>query len=198
VDLIKKENLQNETATGYVEILDRQSKRLKKLIEDLVEASKVSTGNVSVDLQKTSVGVMLTQAAGEYEDRINSRNLELVLNQPEDEIFIMADGRQLWRVFDNLLSNICKYAMGGTRVYLNLDRANGKAMITFRNISAYALNLSSEELLERFTRGDRSRHTEGSGLGLSIAKSLTELQNGEMEVYTDGDLFKVVLSFKQI
>lgn len=198
VDLIKKENLQNETAAGYVEILDRQSKRLKKLIEDLVEASKVSTGNVSVDLQKTSVGVMLTQAAGEYEDRINSRNLELVLNQPEDEIFIMADGRQLWRVFDNLLSNICKYAMGGTRVYLNLDRANGKAMITFRNISAYALNLSSEELLERFTRGDRSRHTEGSGLGLSIAKSLTELQNGEMEVYTDGDLFKVVLSFKQI
>ena len=198
VDLIKKEHLQNEKAAEYVEILDRQSKRLKKLIEDLVEASKVSTGNVSVDMQKTSVGVMLTQAAGEYEDRINARNLELVLNQPEEEIFILADGRQLWRVFDNLLSNICKYAMSGTRVYLNLERADGKAVVTFRNISAYALNLSSEELMERFTRGDRSRHTEGSGLGLSIAKSLTELQNGEMNVYTDGDLFKVVLLFEQI
>ena len=198
VDLIKKENLQNETAAGYVEVLDRQSKRLKKLIEDLVEASKVSTGNVSMDMQKTSVGVILTQAAGEYEDRINARNLELVLNQPEKEIFIMADGRQLWRVFDNLLSNICKYAMSGTRVYLILERAGDKAVVTFRNISAYALNLSSEELMERFTRGDRSRHTEGSGLGLSIAKSLTELQNGKMNVYTDGDLFKVVLSFEKI
>ncbi len=198
VDLIKKEDLQNETAAEYVEVLDRQSKRLKKLIEDLVEASKASTGNIAADMQKTSVGVVLTQAAGEYEDRMNNRKLELILNQPEEEVFIMADGRLLWRVFDNLLSNICKYAMSGTRVYLSLDRANGKAVVTFRNISAYALNLSSEELMERFTRGDRSRHTEGSGLGLSIAKSLTDIQNGEMDLYTDGDLFKVVLTFEQI
>lgn len=198
VDLIKKEELQNETAAEYVDVLDRQSKRLKKLIEDLVEASKASTGNISVEMQKTSVGVVLTQAAGEYEDRMNVRNLELILNQPEEDVVIMADGRLLWRVFDNLLSNICKYAMSGTRVYLNLDRVDGKAVITFRNISAYALNLSSEELMERFTRGDRSRHTEGSGLGLSIAKSLTDLQNGEMDLYTDGDLFKVVLTFDQM
>ncbi|MBQ4564561.1 MAG: sensor histidine kinase [Lachnospiraceae bacterium] len=198
VDLIKKEDLQNETVNEYVDVLDRQSKRLKKLIEDLVEASKASTGNISVEMQKTAVGVVLTQAAGEYEDRMNSRNLELFLNQPQEEVFIMADGRLLWRVFDNLLSNICKYAMSGTRVYLNLERSNGKAVITFRNISAYALNLSSEELMERFTRGDQSRHTEGSGLGLSITKSLTDLQKGEMDLYTDGDLFKVVLTFDQI
>lgn len=198
VDLIKKEDLQSETIAEYVDVLDRQSKRLKKLIEDLVEASKASTGNIPVEMQKTSVGVVLTQAAGEYEDRMNSQNLELILNQPQDEVFIMADGRLLWRVFDNLLSNICKYAMSGTRVYLNLDRVDKKAVITFRNISAYALNLSSEELMERFTRGDRSRHTEGSGLGLSIAKSLTDLQKGEMDLYTDGDLFKVVLTFDQI
>ena len=198
VDLIKKEEPQNETMAEYIDVLDRQSKRLKKLIEDLVEASKASTGNVQVDMQVTSVGVVLTQAAGEYEDRMNEKQLELILNQPQEDVYIMADGRLLWRVFDNLLSNICKYAQAGTRVYLNLDNIGGKAVITFRNISAYPLNMTSEELMERFTRGDSSRHTEGSGLGLSIAKSLTDLQNGDMGIYTDGDLFKVVLAFGQV
>jgi len=198
VDLIKKEEIENETMAEYIDVLDRQSKRLKKLIEDLVEASKASTGNMQVDMQVTSVGVVLTQAAGEYEDRMNDKQLELILNQPQEDIYIMADGRLLWRVFDNLLSNICKYAQSGTRVYLNLDNIGGKAVITFRNISAYPLNMTSEELMERFTRGDSSRHTEGSGLGLSIAKSLTDLQRGEMDIYTDGDLFKVVLMFGQI
>lgn len=197
VDLIKKEEPENETMAEYIDVLDRQSKRLKKLIEDLVEASKASTGNIAVDMQPTSVGVVLTQAAGEYDDRMNDRHLEMILNQPQEDVYIMADGRLLWRVFDNLLSNICKYAQSGTRVYLNLDRIFGKAVITFRNISAYPLNLSSEELMERFTRGDSSRHTEGSGLGLSIAKSLTDLQKGEMDLYTDGDLFKVILTFDQ-
>ena len=198
VDLIKKEETENKTMAEYIDVLDRQSKRLKKLIEDLVEASKASTGNMQVDMQVTSVGVVLTQAAGEYEDRMNDKQLELILNQPQEDIYIMADGRLLWRVFDNLLSNICKYAQSGTRVYLNLDNIGGKAVITFRNISAYPLNMTSEELMERFTRGDSSRHTEGSGLGLSIAKSLTELQRGDMDIYTDGDLFKVVLMFGQI
>ncbi|MBQ8814695.1 MAG: sensor histidine kinase [Lachnospiraceae bacterium] len=198
VDLIKKEEPESETMAEYIDVLDRQSKRLKKLIEDLVEASKASTGNIQVDMQPTSVGVVLTQAAGEYEDRMNEKQLEMILNQPQDDIYIMADGRLLWRVFDNLLSNICKYAQSGTRVYLNLDKISDKAVITFRNISAYPLNMTSEELMERFTRGDSSRHTEGSGLGLSIAKSLTDLQKGDMDIYTDGDLFKVVLTFGQI
>lgn len=198
VDLIKKEEPENETVAEYIDVLDRQSKRLKKLIEDLVEASKASTGNIAVEMQPTSIGVVLTQAVGEYGDRMNEKHLEMILNQPQEDVYVMADGRLLWRVFDNLLSNICKYAQCGTRVYLNLDRISGKAVITFRNISAYQLNLSSEELMERFTRGDSSRHTEGSGLGLSIAKSLTDLQKGNMNIYTDGDLFKVVLTFDQL
>jgi signal transduction histidine kinase len=198
VDLIRKEEPENETIAEYIEVLDRQSKRLKKLIEDLVEASKASTGNVNAQMAPTGVGVLLTQAAGEYDSRMNEKHLELILNQPEEDAVILADGRLLWRVFDNLLSNICKYAQSGTRVYLSLERVCGRAIVTFRNISAYQLNLSEEELLERFTRGDSSRHTEGSGLGLSIAKSLTDLQHGEMRIYTDGDLFKVVLTFDEI
>ena len=146
-------------------------------------------------MSPTEVGVLLTQAVGEYEEKMKETGLELVLTKPDEDITVMADGRLLWRVFDNLLSNICKYAQPGTRVYLNLDKADGKAVITFRNISRYALNITSEELFDRFVRGDRARHTEGSGLGLSIAKSLTELQNGSMDLYIDGDLFKVVLTF---
>lgn len=198
VDLIKKENIENEKLKEYISVLDRQSARLKKLTEDLVEASKASTGNLPVNLAPTEIGVLFTQAAGEYEERIKNSGLELILNKPTEEIYIMADGRLLWRVFDNLLNNICKYAQPGTRVYLDLEKINGQAVITFRNISRYALNIPSDELLERFVRGDRSRNTEGSGLGLSIAKSLTELQNGSLELYIDGDLFKVILRFNVI
>lgn len=142
--------------------------------------------------------VLLTQAVGEYEERIKNCGLELILNKPGDEIYILTDGRFLWRVFDNLLSNVCKYAQPATRVYLNLERKEKQSVITFRNISKYALNITSEELLERFVRGDRSRNTEGSGLGLSIAKSLTELQKGKLDLYIDGDLFKVVLRFDTV
>jgi len=195
VDLIKKENIENEKIKEYIDVLDRQSSRLKKLTEDLVEASKASTGNLPVNMVPTEIGVLFTQAVGEYEERIKNAGLELILEKADEDIFIMADGRLLWRIFDNLLSNICKYAQPSTRVYLNLEKINGQAVITFRNISKYALNIPSEELLERFVRGDRSRNTEGSGLGLSIAKSLTELQNGILELYVDGDLFKVVLKF---
>jgi signal transduction histidine kinase len=198
VDLIKREEMEEGTIKEYVDVLDRQSSRLKKLIDDLVDASKASTGNLTVNSTRTEVGVLLTQAIGEYEEKMKSNDLELILNRPEEEIFIMADGRLLWRVFDNLMGNICKYSQPGTRAYLSLEKSNGSAIITFRNISKYALNITSEELLERFVRGDSSRTTEGSGLGLSIAKSLVELQKGELELVIDGDLFKVVLTFQTV
>lgn len=198
VDLIKKEEPENETVKQYIEVLDRQSGRLKKLVEDLVEASKASTGNLPVNFAACDVGVLLTQTLGEFEDRLKASGLTPILRLPEQKIKIMADGRHLWRVFDNLMSNVCKYAQGNTRVYLDVTSKNGKAVITFRNISKYELNVGEDELLERFVRGDSSRNTEGSGLGLSIARSLVELQNGEMKLSVDGDLFKVTIEFKEI
>ncbi len=197
-DLIEKETCDNPTITEYAGVLHRQSERLKRLIEDLVEASKASTGNLEILLAPCEVGVMLTQTAGEYEQRLQERELELITKQPEMPIKIMADGRRLWRVFDNLMNNICKYAQRGTRVYLTLEDQQGRAVISFKNISHEPLNLSPDELMERFVQGDSARSTEGNGLGLSIAKSLTELQNGTMELTTDGDLFKVVVSFPMI
>lgn len=198
VDLIKKEQPENENIKQYIEVLDRQSGRLKKLIEDLVEASKASTGNLAVSLTECEVGVLLSQTIGEFDERLSKSGLTAVLKQPETPVRIMADGRHLWRVFDNLMSNICKYSQTGTRVYLDVSVKDGKAVITFRNISKYELNISSEELMERFVRGDSSRHTEGSGLGLSIARSLVELQNGQMKLDVDGDLFKVILTFDAV
>ena len=198
VDLIKKEECENETVKQYIEVLDRQSSRLKKLVEDLVEASKASSGTLNVNLAVCDAGVLLTQALGEFEDRLKKAGITPVLNLPENPVKIMADGRHLWRVFDNLLSNVCKYALGGTRVYLDIIRNNGKVYITFRNISKFQLNVSAEELMERFVRGDTSRNTEGSGLGLSIARSLVELQNGSLELNVDGDLFKVTVEFEEM
>ena len=195
VDLIKKEDCDNETVNSYIEVLDRQSSRLKKLVEDLVEASKASTGNLPVNLMPCDVGVLLTQTVGEFEDRLEKSGVTPIVNIPESPIRIMADGRHLWRVFDNLMNNVCKYAMAGTRVYLDVKAVGDKAVITFRNISKYELNVSPDELMERFVRGDSSRNTEGSGLGLSIAKSLVELQNGNMALDVYGDLFKVTLEF---
>lgn len=197
VDLIKKEPCENDNIRQYIGILDRQSSRLKKLVEDLVEASKASTGNLAVNLSLCDAGVLLTQAVGEFEERFAKANLKPILNLPQENVKIMADGRHLWRVFDNLLNNICKYAQPDTRVYLDVAEENGLVKVTFRNISRYQLNAPPDELLERFVRGDSSRNTEGSGLGLSIAKSLTELQNGSMVLSTDGDLFKVVITFQK-
>jgi len=197
-DLIEKERCDNPTITEYAGVLHRQSDRLKRLIDDLVEASKASTGNLEVLLAPCEVGVMLTQTAGEYEQKLQEKDLILVTHQPEQAIKIMADGRRLWRVFDNLMNNVCKYAQRSTRVYLTLEEKNGEAIISFKNISREPLNLSADELLERFVQGDNSRKSDGNGLGLSIAKSLTELQNGTMELTTDGDLFKVVLRFPTI
>lgn len=197
VDLIKKEKIENETANSYIEVLDRQSLRLKKLIEDLVEASKASSGSLAVNVSPCNVGVLLLQAVGEWTERLQKAGLTAITNLPEYEVNIMADGRHLWRVFDNLLSNICKYSLDGTRVYLDVTQKENDVLITFRNISKFQLNVSEEELMERFVRGDTSRNTEGSGLGLSIAKSLTELQGGELYLSIDADLFKVTLKFKK-
>lgn len=195
VDLLKKEGLSSEHAPEYVAVLDRQSQRLKKLTEDLVEASKASTGNMTVTKEDTDVNLLLSQAAGEYAERLAAAQLTLVTTLTPAEPHIQADGRLLWRVFDNLLSNVCKYAQPGTRVYLSTEVKEGKTQIAFRNVSREPLNISADELMERFVRGDASRNTEGSGLGLSIARSLTELNGGTLELTVDGDLFKATLIF---
>lgn len=196
VDLIKKEKTENEKVVEYIEVLERQSTRLKKLIEDLVEASKASTGNISIKLTECDAAVLLTQTAGEYTERLSEKKLEPVLNTACDNVKILADGRRLWRVFDNLMNNICKYAQPETRVYLDASLYNDTVRIEFKNISKYPLNISGEELTERFVRGEQSRNTDGNGLGLSIAKSLVELQGGKMEIVIDGDLFKAIITFK--
>lgn len=197
VDLIKKEPMDNPVFIEYVDVLDRQSSRLKKLIEDLMEASKASTGNIAVNLEPCDVHVLLTQMLGEYAEKAEKNHLTLVEDFSPEEMYIMADSRHIWRVIDNLLNNICKYAMEGTRVYVSMFPKNGNVFLVFKNISKTQLNISSEELMERFVRGDSSRNTEGSGLGLSIAQSLTILMNGEMKLDIDGDLFKVTLQFPQ-
>ncbi|MBO5944861.1 MAG: GHKL domain-containing protein [Clostridia bacterium] len=194
VDLLEKEEIENETAKEYVSVLSRQSARLKKLIEDLLEASKASTGNISVNLTQLELGILLSQALGEYDEKFANSNLQIVLNKTDDLLLVMADNRHIWRVFDNILNNIAKYAQPNTRVYIDAKRNGKNAEISFRNISKDALNISGDELMERFVRGDSSRNTEGSGLGLSIAKSLTEVQNGNLDIKIDGDLFKVNLT----
>lgn len=197
VDLLEKEDLHNETAQEYLEVLERQSSRLKKLIEDLIEASKASTGNLPVHLERLEAGIFMTQTVGEFEEKTKEAGLDLVIEKPETPVYIMADSRHFWRVIDNLMNNICKYAQNGTRVYINLEVKEAQVSITFRNTSKYPLNISSDELMERFVRGDASRNTEGSGLGLSIANSLMDLMGGTFRLYVDGDLFKVVLGFAE-
>lgn len=198
VDLLKKQEMPTPEAREYLEVLDRQSAKLKKLTEDLVEAAKASTGSMTVNFQRTDVNVLLTQSAGEYQEKLQSKTLQLLLTPAKDAPAISADGRLLWRVFENLLSNIYKYALPGTRVYLTCESDENTVTITFRNISATPLNITADELMERFVRGDDSRHTEGSGLGLSIARSLTQLQKGTFDLSIDGDLFKAVLTFPRI
>ena len=163
-----------------------------------MEASKASTGNLAVNLERCELGVLLDQTAGEYGEKLSAQGLELILKKPEEPVTVMADGRHLWRILDNLMNNICKYAQPGTRVYLNLEQKDGKAVMTFRNMSKYQLNISGDELMERFVRGDSSRNTEGSGLGLSIARSLAQLQGAQLDLVVDGDLFKVTVTFDAV
>ena len=199
VDLLKQENIQNEKAKEYIEVLDNKSQRLKKLIEDLVEASKASSGNIKINKEVLNVKELLNQVTGEFEDKFNSRELNIISKLPEKTVYIKADSRYLYRVLENIYSNVAKYAEENTRVYIDciLEEEN-TVTIYVKNISKDELNISADELMQRFVRGDKSRNTEGSGLGLSIAKSLTELQDGTFNIYLDGDLFKVAIKFKRV
>lgn len=196
-DLLEREKIDDPKAQEYLEVLKRQSAKLKKLIEDLIEASKASTGNLSVELCRLDAAVVMDQVVGEFEEKLSDKELKLIVCAPEPPVYILADSRHLWRVLDNLLGNICKYAMPGTRAYIDLVEGEDRTQIIFKNVSGEPLNITSEELLERFVRADSSRHTEGNGLGLSIAQSLMELMEGKLELFVDGDLFKVELTFKK-
>ena len=195
VDLLKKEDIPSPEAREYIAVLDRQSHRLKKLTEDLVEASKASSGVLNVDLQPTDVNVLFSQIEGEYQERLAACQLTLVTQPPAPGTVIRADSRLLSRVMDNLVSNICKYALPSTRVYVVSTLSREAVTISFKNVSRDELNISSDELMERFVRGDASRHTEGSGLGLSIARSLVQLQGGRFDLAIDADLFRADITF---
>lgn len=195
VDLLKKEEIQDEKVKEYIQILDNKSQRLKKLTEDLVEASKVSSGNVKLNIEEINLKELINQSIGEFKDRFEEKKLKIEIDMPDEEIRIRADNRYMYRVIENLFSNITKYALDNSRVYIDMKKARSEIEISIKNISREKLNISSDELMQRFVRGDKSRYTEGSGLGLSIAKSLTELQGGKFDVIIDGDLFKVVMKW---
>ncbi|WP_044931233.1 sensor histidine kinase [Oribacterium sp. NK2B42] len=199
VDLLKREEIDNPRVQEYIKVLDQKSTRLKTLTEDLVEASKASSGNVKIDFADINYNEIVEQALGEFEDKTHAAKLEVILNYPEHPVMISADGRHLWRVIENLLNNCCKYALRESRVYVDIteDDDSDTATCTIKNISSRPLNISPEELTERFVRGDVSRTTEGSGLGLSIAKSLTKLMNGELVISIDGDLYKASVVLKK-
>lgn len=195
VDLIKREQLENPKIQGYLEVLEQKSHRLKTLTEDLVEASKASSGNLKLEIASIDLVQLIHQTNGEFKEKFSFRNLELIPTLPGESIFIEADGRYLWRVLENLYNNAFKYAMKNSRVYVNIDKKEDNVVFTMKNVSENPLNIRADELTERFVRGDVARATEGSGLGISIAKSLTELQGGEFLLYIDGDLFKAGVSF---
>jgi signal transduction histidine kinase len=193
VDLLKNEK-NPKKIEEYIEVLDQKSQRLKMLTDDLFEASKASSGNISVNFEKIDIVSLITQGIGELNDKIEESGLEFKLNYPKDIMYVTADGRLLWRVIENLLSNIFKYALKGSRVYIDIEELDNEILLTIKNISAYELNISADELMERFKRGDESRSSQGSGLGLSIAKSLIDIQRGKFNIQVDGDLFKATVS----
>lgn len=194
VDLMEKPH-SSEEQEAYMEVLARQSQRLKKLIDDLMEMSKASTGNMQTEITQVNAAEAINQCLGEFADKLDKALLTPVFHGGDKEVTMMADGRLVWRVMSNLLGNVVKYALPGTRVYVDLLELEEEVVISVKNVSREELNISSDELMERFVRGDTSRNTEGSGLGLNIAKSLMELQHGQMELLVDGDLFKVTLIF---
>ena len=198
VDLLKKEDIKDEKIKEYIEILDNKSQRLKKLTEDLVEASKASSGNVKLNIESINIKELINQTIGEFKDRLEKRNLQIEVDMPIEDVKIDADNRYMYRIMENLFGNISKYAQENSRVYVDVKKVNKKINISIKNISKDKLNISSDELMQRFVRGDKSRYTEGSGLGLSIAKSLTELQKGTFDIIIDGDLFKVVMEWDDI
>lgn len=197
VDLLKRLGIREEPIKSYIEVLDNKSQRLKQLADDLVEASKISSGNIELNQEKLNLAELLHQAIGEFSEKLEGRKLEVVYSGGELVANILADSRRMWRVTENLFNNICNYALEGTRIYVDLTVEKGRVEVSIKNISARQMNISAEELTERFIRGDSARSTEGSGLGLSIAQSLTQVQGGEFTIHLDGDLFKVVLSFAE-
>ena len=197
VDLLKREDLQNERAQNYIKVLDAKSQRLKQLAEDLVEASKISSGNINLEMVRLNLVELIHQTEGEFVERFEERGLTVVSSLPANTVIILADGRRIWRVLENLYQNVAKYAMEQTRVYVDLQADGEKVLLSIKNISKNPLNIAADELTERFIRGDISRSTEGSGLGLSIAQNLTTLMGGTFKIYLDGDLFKVMLEFQQ-
>jgi len=196
VDLLERPHTP-EDEKAYLEVLSRQSQRLKKLIDDLIEMSKASTGNIQAEITRIDAVEAVNQALGEFSDKLTAAGLTPVFHQGEEQVYVQADGRLLWRAMSNILRNAVKYALPGTRLYVDIAAANRQVLISFKNISGAQLNISADELMERFIRGDASRNTEGSGLGLNIAKSLMEIQNGQLQLLVDGDLFKVTLVFRE-
>ena len=197
VDLLKRLKIEEEPAKGYINILDSKAQRLKQLTDDLVEASKISSGNIELNLEKLNLAELLNQSIGEFSEKLEEKKLQVIFEKDNQPAFIYADSRRMWRVVENLFNNICKYAMEGTRVYIDVETENGRVEASVKNISKQQMNIKPDELTERFIRGDSSRSTEGSGLGLSIAKSLVQAQGGSFEIMLDGDLFKIVLGFPE-
>ncbi len=198
IDLLKRENIEDPKIQGYLEVLESKAQRLKILTEDVVEASKVSSGNVTLECMNLNLVEMVQQTSGEFSEKFENRGLKEVMNLPEEPAVIWADGRRMWRILENVYNNVAKYAMEGTRVYSDLSQTEEQVIFSLKNISEQALNISADELTERFIRGDVSRGTEGSGLGLSIAKNLAFLMGGKFELYLDGDLFRVTISFPRV
>ena len=197
VDLLKRLKITEEPARSYIEVLDSKSQRLKQLTDDLVEASKISSGNIVLNLEQLNLTELLNQAVGEFSDRMEEKKLQVIFDGNDVAGMIYADSRRMWRIIENLFQNICKYALEGTRVYLEMQVKDGRVIASLKNISDRPMNLKGEELSERFIRGDASRTTEGSGLGLYIAKNLTKAQHGEFQIQLDGDLFKIILDFPE-
>ncbi|MCR1164310.1 sensor histidine kinase [Clostridium botulinum] len=197
IDLLKKEDLSKDEINGYISVLDRKSKRLKSLIEDLFEASKMSSGAVELNIEKINVTALLKQSIAEFEEKITKSSLELKFKYDNNKTYANLDGKKTWRVFENLINNIIKYSQPNTRVYIDLIETNTKIIITMKNISRYEMDFSADEIFERFKRGDKARNTDGSGLGLAIAKSISELQDGSLNIIIDGDLFKVIVEFNK-
>ena len=198
VDILKRSDIADEKIRGYLDILEAKAQRLKTLTEDVVEASKVSSGNITLECMDMNLTELVQQTEGEFAEKFEARGLTMVVNLPEEPAVVHVDGRRMWRVLENIFGNAAKYAMPGTRVYADLTVSGNHVNFSLKNVSEQQLNISADELTERFIRGDLSRSTEGSGLGLSIAKSLTEMQGGRFELYLDGDLFRVNICFERV
>ncbi len=196
-ELLKKEDISEEERKKYIDIVEQKSKRLKVLIDDLFEVSKMASGNIELVIERVDIVQLMNQALGEYDEKIKESSLAFKVSSSSPHIYAMVDGRKMWRVFDNIISNILKYSLENTRVYISTKETDNNIIISFKNISKYELEENIVELLERFKRGDKSRNTEGSGLGLAIAQSIVDNHGGKLDIELDGDLFKTIVTLKK-